>query len=53
MLSIEKLRKIDPEVDHLTDEEIIKIRIEFESLGQLIFDDWIDQKREGLNKEKI
>jgi hypothetical protein len=42
MLSIEKLRKIDPALAHLTDDEIIEIRDTLYDLGQLIFDDWLE-----------
>ncbi len=44
MISPEKLRKIDPEMAHLSDEEIINIRQSFYEFGQLIFEDWYDQK---------
>ena len=45
MLSLESLRKIDPEnTSHLTDEELEGIRKSFYEFGQLMFDDWHDQK---------
>ncbi len=44
MLSIESLKKIDPEISNLSDDEIEKIRQSFYEFGQLIFDDWHEQK---------
>ena len=44
MISIESLRKIDPETAHLSDEELEKIRQSFYEFGQLMFDDWHEQK---------
>jgi hypothetical protein len=45
MLSIEKIRRIDPKsTKNLTDEEIEAIRKSFYEFGQLIFDDWHLQK---------
>ncbi len=42
MLNIEKLRKIDPELNGISDDEAIKIRDKYYELGRLIFDDWLD-----------
>jgi hypothetical protein len=42
MLSPQQLRKIDPTKAHLSDEEIVEIRDAFYDLGQLIFDDWLE-----------
>lgn len=44
MLSLKTLRKIDPETANLTDEELESIRNSFYEFGQLMFDDWHDQK---------
>lgn len=44
MLSIESLKKIDPEMAHISDDELIKIRQSFYDFGQLMFDDWCEQK---------
>lgn len=45
MLSIEALRKIDPsETLNFTDEELEAIRKSFYEFGQLIFEDWHEQK---------
>jgi hypothetical protein len=41
-LSIQKLRKIDPDLAHLSDDEILEIRAFFCDLGQLMFDDWLE-----------
>lgn len=44
MLSIERLRKIDPSLAHLSDDEIVEIRETLYDLGQLIFDDWLENE---------
>lgn len=44
MLSIEKLRKIDQELDDIPDEELFNIRDRFYELGRLIFDDWLENE---------
>jgi hypothetical protein len=42
MLTIQQLRKIDPGLSNLSDKEIIEIRSSFYELGNLIFDDWLE-----------
>ena len=44
MLSLDKMRKVDPQMEKLTDEELKAIRQSFYELGNLIFDDWCEQK---------
>ena len=44
MISLAKIRKIDPEVASLTDDELEKVRQSFYDFGQLIFEDWKEQK---------
>ncbi len=44
MLSLESLRRKDPTLAHLKDEELEQIRLAFYELAQLMFDDWKDQK---------
>lgn len=45
MISIDALRKIDAaNTAHLTDEELQSIRQSFYDFGQLVFDDWHEQK---------
>ena len=44
MLSPKALKKIDPELAHLSDEEIEAIRDSFYAFGQLIFEDWYKEK---------
>lgn len=45
MLSIESLRKIDViNTEHLTDEEFEAIQKSFYDFGQLMFEDWHEQK---------
>ena len=44
------LRKVDPEVTtYLTDEELEAIRKSFYDFGQLMFDDWQEQKISSKN----
>lgn len=50
MISIQQLRKIDPELDNLSDEEIIQIRDALYELGQLIFEDW---KKSPVSKNPV
>ena len=45
MMPLEELRKIDPEVANLSDEELKEIRQQFYDMGQLIFDDWFDNRK--------
>ena len=40
MLSLNQLRRIDPTLSHLSDEEFSEICNSLYELGQLIFDDW-------------
>lgn len=44
MLSIEQLRLVDSTLKNLTDEELEEIRKELYDLGQLIWDDWLEEK---------
>ena len=45
MISIDALKRIDPlNTAHLTDEELESIRKSFYDFGQLMFDDWHEQK---------
>ncbi len=45
MISIESLKKIDPlNTANLTDDELIAIRQSFYDFGELMFDDWHEQK---------
>jgi hypothetical protein len=44
MISLETLRKIDSEISHISDDELEKMRQSFYDLGQLIFEDWQEQK---------
>jgi hypothetical protein len=45
MLTLEQCRQIDPELKKLSDEELTKVREALYKLGQIIFDDWITEKR--------
>jgi hypothetical protein len=42
MISIEKLKKIDPKLAHLSDDEILEIRSSLYDLGGLMFEDWLE-----------
>jgi len=45
MLSVGAIRKIDSvNTAHLSDEELEGIRKSFYDFGQLMFDDWMEQK---------
>jgi len=44
MISLDTLRKIDPQAEHLSDDELEKIRLSFYEFGQLMFEDWQEQK---------
>jgi len=45
MLTLKQLRKIDDlNTSHLTDEQLEGIRKSFYDFGQLMFDDWMEQK---------
>lgn len=44
MINLNTLRKIDPEVNELTDEELENTRKEFYEFGEILFDDWYEQK---------
>jgi len=49
VISLEDLRKIDPELNDLTDEELEQIRAELYQLGQLAFDVWWLEKDGSKN----
>ena len=50
MLSIEALKRIDKSVtEHLTDEELLAIRDSFYQFGELMFEDWREQKFDFKN----
>lgn len=42
VLSLEKLREIDPNLLEISDDELVKIKNKFYELGRLIFDDWLE-----------
>jgi len=44
MLTLEQCRQIDPKLNKLSDEELIKVRAALYELGQIIFDDWVTEK---------
>jgi|GEM_PF-1261225 len=44
MINLDILRRIDPETAHLDDVELEKIRLSFYEFGQLMFEDWQEQK---------
>ena len=52
MLSIEKLREIDPELKDLSNEEIVKILASFYELGEIIWDDWLEQGHKNNTQNK-
>lgn len=44
MISLEELRKIDPDLENISDEELIKIRHSLYSLGKLSLETFIEKK---------
>lgn len=44
MISLERLREIDPRFREVTDEELIKIRYSLYILGQLALESFIEKK---------
>lgn len=53
MLSIEQLRRIDPDLTDLTDEELLNICDQCYALGQLIFDSWLEARQENGSKYHV
>lgn len=49
MLTLEQLRKIDPDLKDCPDEELIKIRSALYELGNFAFDTWLVER----NKKDI
>jgi len=44
VITLEALRKIDPQMRGLADSELEDVRRSFYEFGQLMFDDWKEQK---------
>ena len=44
MISLEEMRKIDPRLLEMPDEEVKKIRDYLYQLGNLAFDTWLEKK---------
>jgi hypothetical protein len=44
MLTIEQCREIDPRLKNLPDELVEKIRDSLYALGQLAFDEWVEDR---------
>ena len=51
MLSIERARIIEPELQDLTDEEVLDILNDMCGLGQLAFEKWTKEKDVSKNPE--
>ena len=49
MLSVEQLRKIDPDLAHLSDDEVLRVRNTFYELGQIMYEDWEAQRGGSKN----
>jgi len=45
MLTLEQLRQIDPKLNDVSDEELIRVRKALYTLGEIIFDYWTIKKR--------
>lgn len=48
MLSLEHLRKVDPLLEKLTDEQLERVRAKLYELGQLAFETWIKERGMGI-----
>ena len=46
MLSLEKLRKIDPRLKMLSDEQLESLRTKLYDLGQFAFETWLKERNE-------
>jgi hypothetical protein len=44
VIPLDEIRKIDPEVANHTNEELEEIRQSFYEFGQLMFDDWLENR---------
>ena len=53
MLTLEQCRQIDPELNKISDEELIKIRAALYELGEIIFDDWITERADSKYPTKV
>jgi len=53
MLSIEQARKIEPELQSLTDEEVLDILNDMYGLGQLAFEKWAKEKAGSKNPQWV
>ncbi|MBX4195902.1 hypothetical protein KW796_03060 [Candidatus Parcubacteria bacterium] len=47
MVSIEEMRRLQPELSSLTDKELEKIQAEMHSMAQLAFDVWWQRKTDS------
>jgi len=54
MISLSRIREIEPSLQHASDEEVALIREKLYGLGKLMFDTWVDENGSkipvGLNK---
>ena len=44
MLSIEQARKIEPDLENLTDSEVLELISDMYGLGQLAYDKWLKMR---------
>jgi hypothetical protein len=47
MLSLEQLRKIDPRLKSVPDEELEHVRAKLYEIGQFAFEEWIKEKNKS------
>ena len=52
MFSIEQLRKEDPKLKNLSDEEITEVRDKLYALGDLMFDCWLAKRQKRWETKK-
>lgn len=51
MLSVAQLRRIEPNLKNLSDEEVLKIRDSYYETARIAFDDWFDNLQ-GFQKSQ-
>lgn len=51
MFTLEQCRKIDPELEGLSDEELLQIRDNFYEITQLAFEAWVEKQHGSKNLE--
>ncbi len=53
MFTIERCRKIDPELQGLTDEEVVVLRDDMIEIAELAFQQWLNNGSGSKNPERV